>query len=42
MVKHADLLICDSKGIQSYIEEKYSKFKPNTHLLLMEPIQTGC
>lgn len=30
MVKHADLLICDSKGIQSYIEEKYSKFKPNT------------
>lgn len=30
MVKHADLLICDSKGIQSYIKEDYKQYKPNT------------
>lgn len=30
MVKHADLLICDSKNIEKYIKETYSYFKPNT------------
>ncbi|MCU5596350.1 beta 1-4 rhamnosyltransferase Cps2T [Bacillus wiedmannii] len=30
MVKHADLLVCDSKGIESYIQEDYKKHKPKT------------
>jgi rhamnosyltransferase len=30
MVKHADLLICDSLNIEKYIIEEYQKFKPAT------------
>lgn len=30
MVKHADLLVCDSKNIEKYIQEEYAEFKPNT------------
>lgn len=30
MVKHADLLICDSKNIEKYIQEGYKQYKPNT------------
>ncbi|HEM6434633.1 TPA: glycosyltransferase family 1 protein [Streptococcus suis] len=30
MVKHADLLICDSKNIEKYIQKDYSKFNPKT------------
>lgn len=30
MVKHADLLICDSKNIEQYIRETYKSYKPNT------------
>jgi rhamnosyltransferase len=30
MVKHADLLICDSIGIENYIKEDYKKYSPNT------------
>lgn len=30
MVKHADLLVCDSKNIEKYIQEDYAKYKPNT------------
>lgn len=30
MVKHADLVICDSKNIEKYIHESYSKYKPRT------------
>jgi rhamnosyltransferase len=30
MVKNADLLICDSKGIESYIREEYAKYSPKT------------
>ncbi|MEN0644949.1 DUF1972 domain-containing protein [Alkalicoccobacillus gibsonii] len=30
MVKHADLLVCDSKGIEAYIKSDYSTYKPNT------------
>lgn len=30
MVKHSDLLICDSKGIESYITDEYKKYKPKT------------
>lgn len=30
MVKHADLLICDSKGIEAYIKEDYGKYHPKT------------
>ena len=30
MVKHADLLVCDSKNIEKYIQEDYKKYKPNT------------
>lgn len=30
MVKHADLLICDSKNIEKYILEDYKKYNPKT------------
>ena len=30
MVKHSDLLICDSKNIEKYIKEDYSKYNPRT------------
>lgn len=30
MVKHADLLVCDSKNIEKYIQEAYSKYNPKT------------
>ncbi|SHK64661.1 beta 1-4 rhamnosyltransferase Cps2T [Fibrobacter sp. UWEL] len=30
MVKHADLLVCDSKNIEKYIRSTYAKYKPNT------------
>ena len=30
MVKHSDLLICDSKNIEKYIHESYDKYQPNT------------
>lgn len=30
MVKHSDLLICDSKNIEKYICKEYKKFNPNT------------
>lgn len=30
MVKNADLLICDSKNIENYIQKKYSRYSPQT------------
>ena len=30
MVKNADLLICDSKTIDAYIQKEYAKYKPRT------------
>lgn len=30
MVKHADLLICDSLNIEKYINEDYAQYNPNT------------
>lgn len=30
MVKHSDLIICDSKNIEKYIIEEYKKYHPNT------------
>lgn len=30
MVKHADLMICDSKNIEKYIRNEYKKYTPNT------------
>ena len=30
MVKHADLLVCDSVNIEKYIKEEYKDFQPNT------------
>lgn len=30
MVKHADLLVCDSKNIEKYIRETYKKYNPHT------------
>lgn len=30
MVKHADLLICDSKNIEKYIQESYAQYHPKT------------
>ncbi|WP_137663706.1 beta 1-4 rhamnosyltransferase Cps2T [Enterococcus hulanensis] len=30
MVKHADLLICDSSNIEKYIKEEYQQYKPQT------------
>lgn len=29
-VKYADLVVCDSKSIESYIKEEYSQYKPQT------------
>lgn len=33
MVRHADLLVCDSKNIESYIRETYARYRPNTMFL---------
>lgn len=30
MVKHADLLVCDSVNIEKYIQEEYAKYHPHT------------
>lgn len=30
MVKHADLLVCDSKNIESYIQKDYAYYQPQT------------
>lgn len=30
MTKHADLVVCDSKNIESYIQDTYKMYKPNT------------
>lgn len=30
MVKHADLLVCDSKNIELYIQDEYKRFRPKT------------
>lgn len=30
MVKHSDLLVCDSKGIEDYIQEEYARYNPKT------------
>ncbi len=30
MVQHADLLICDSRNIEKYIQKEYAKYKPET------------
>ena len=30
MVKHSDLLICDSVNIEKYIQQEYRKYSPNT------------
>ena len=30
MVKHADLLVCDSRGIESYIQKDYAMYSPQT------------
>lgn len=30
MVKHADLLVCDSKNIESYIQKDYAHYQPQT------------
>ena len=30
MVKHADLLVCDSRTIEAYIKEDYKKYNPKT------------
>ncbi|KRF35873.1 beta 1-4 rhamnosyltransferase Cps2T [Paenibacillus sp. Soil787] len=33
MVKHADLLVCDSVGIESYIQEDYAAYSPKTSFI---------
>ncbi len=30
MVKHADLIVCDSKNIESYIQNSYKRYNPQT------------
>ncbi len=30
MTRHADLMVCDSKNIERYIQESYAEYKPNT------------
>lgn len=33
MVKHADLLVCDSQNIEKYIKEDYKEYRPNTEFI---------
>ncbi len=33
MVKHADLVICDSKNIEAYIKKSYAAYGPNTRFI---------
>lgn len=33
MVKNCDLLVCDSKNIEKYIKESYSRYNPNTDFI---------
>lgn len=33
MVKHADLIICDSKNIEKYIQNKYKQYHPKTRFI---------
>lgn len=33
MVKHADLLICDSKNIENYIRQDYERYQPKTNFI---------
>lgn len=33
MVKHSDLLVCDSKNIEKYIRQTYQKYRPNTEFI---------
>lgn len=33
MVKHSDMMICDSKNIEKYIKEEYNKYKPKTKFI---------
>ncbi|AVD55067.1 MULTISPECIES: beta 1-4 rhamnosyltransferase Cps2T [Heyndrickxia] len=33
MIKNSDLVICDSKGIESYIQKDYYKYNPKTHFI---------
>ena len=33
MVKHSDMQICDSKGIEEYIQTEYSMYKPHTRFV---------
>ena len=30
MIKHADLVVCDNRKIEDYIQDEYGSFKPNT------------
>lgn len=46
MVKHSDLLICDSVGIEEYIKGEYAAYKPRTVFIAYgakvdEPEETG-
>lgn len=34
MTKHCDLLICDSKNIEQYIQDEYGKYNPRTTYIL--------
>lgn len=40
MVKHADLLVCDSKNIETYIKESYAKYQPSTTFIAYGADQT--
>ncbi len=33
MVKHSDYIVCDSKAIQNYIDNKYKKYKKKTYFI---------
>ncbi|WP_438434464.1 beta 1-4 rhamnosyltransferase Cps2T [Gorillibacterium sp. sgz500922] len=33
MVKHADLLVCDSVGIEDYIRQDYARYRPRTQFI---------
>ncbi len=41
MVKHADLLVCDSENIESYIKADYARYAPKTTYIAMGRIQAS-
>lgn len=41
MVKHAELLVCDSQNIEKYIQKEYEKYRPKTTFIAYGSETTG-